>query len=94
MTDSSSLNHLARITNCLQTILDLEPELEKLELGQSLLDEFAVLKSFLEKVDRMSLSEEDVERIEKATASFLKELKGPLAQSEDEGNSRKSARLQ
>ena len=50
MTDSSSVNHLIRITNCLQTILDLEPQLEKLEHGNSLLDEFVVLKSFLEKI--------------------------------------------
>ncbi|BDQ35989.1 hypothetical protein SYK_03490 [Pseudodesulfovibrio nedwellii] len=79
MTDSSSVKHLVRITNCLQTILDLEPQLEKLEHGHSLLDEFAVLKSFLEKIDRVELSESDVERIEIATANFLRELEGPLA---------------
>lgn len=79
MTDSSSVKHLVRITNCLQTILDLESQLEKLEHGNSLLDEFAVLKSFLEKIDKVDLSEADVERIEKATSNFLKELEGPLA---------------
>ncbi|WP_319544166.1 hypothetical protein [uncultured Pseudodesulfovibrio sp.] len=79
MTDSSSVKHLVRITNCLQTILDLEPQLEKLEHGHSLLDEFAVLKSFLEKIDKVELSESDVERIETATANFLKELEVPLA---------------
>ena len=75
----SSINHLVRITNCLQTILDLEPQIEKLENGNSLLDEFAVLKSFLEKIDKVELSESDVERIENATSSFLKELEGSLA---------------
>ena len=78
MTDTNSVNHLVRITNCLQTILDLEPQLEKLEHGNSLLDEFIVLKSFLEKIDKVDLSEQDVERIESATANFLKELQGPL----------------
>ncbi|BDQ32477.1 hypothetical protein JCM14722_00190 [Pseudodesulfovibrio portus] len=78
MADSDSVKHLVRITNCLQTILDLESQLEKLEHGNSLLDEFAVLKSFLEKIDKVELSERDVERIEKATSNFLKELEGPL----------------
>ncbi|WP_319584579.1 hypothetical protein [uncultured Pseudodesulfovibrio sp.] len=79
MSDSSSVKHLVRITNCLQTILDLESQLEQLENGHSLLDEFAVLKSFLEKIDEVELSETDVERIETATSNFLKELQGPLA---------------
>lgn len=79
MSDSASVNHLVRITNCLQTILDLESQLEQLEHGHSLLDEFAVLKSFLEKIDEVELSEGDVERIETATSNFLKELKGPLS---------------
>ena len=87
MTDSSSVNHLIRITNCLQTILDLEPQLEKLEHGNSLLDEFVVLKSFLEKIDRVDLNEADVERIETATANFLKELQGPLAKAQFERKS-------
>ncbi|MFH1914143.1 MAG: hypothetical protein ABIK45_07705 [Pseudomonadota bacterium] len=78
MTDHNSVNYLVRITNCLQTILDLEPQLEKLEHGNSLLDEFTVLKAFLEKIDKVELSEEDVVRIESATANFLRELQGPL----------------
>ena len=84
MSDSSSMNYLVRITNCLQTILELEPQLEKLEHGNSLLDEFVVLKSFLEKIDKVDLSESDVERIESATANFLKELQGPLAKAKEE----------
>ncbi|MDC0335826.1 hypothetical protein OAN24_02865 [Pseudodesulfovibrio sp.] len=92
MTDASSVNHLVRITNCLQTILDLEAQLENLEHGNSLLDEFVVLKSFLEKIDKVDLSESDVERIEKATANFLKELQGPLSKAESGG--KKGRRLQ
>ena len=92
MTEHSSVSHLVRITNCLQTILELESQLESLEHGNSLLDEFVVLKSFLEKIDKVDLSEADVERIETATANFLKELRGPLARAEKQGN--KGRRLQ
>ena len=92
MTDASSVSYLVRITNCLQTILELESQLEKLEHGNSLLDEFVVLKSFLEKIDRVDLSESDVERIESATANFLKELQGPLAKAESAD--KKGRRLQ
>ncbi|WP_319466559.1 hypothetical protein [uncultured Pseudodesulfovibrio sp.] len=92
MPESSSVNHLVRITNCLQTILELEPQLEKLEHGNSLLDEFAVLKSFLEKIDKVDLSEADVERIETATVNFLKELQAPLAQAK--ARAKKKRRLQ
>jgi len=87
MTGSSAASHMVRIANCLQTILELEPELERLELGSSLLDEFAVLKSFLEKLDKVEVSEEDVRRIELATSNFLDELKGPLAESDGEDGS-------
>lgn len=92
MTESSSVNHLVRITNCLQTILDLEAQLETLEHGNSLLDEFVVLKSFLEKIDKVDLSEADVERIEAATSNFLRELQGPLSRAES--GKKKGSRLQ
>jgi len=74
-------SHMARISNCLETILELEPELEKIEFGKSLLDEFGVLKDFLRRIDTVSLNEDDVERVEAATANFLDELRGPLSQS-------------
>ncbi|SOB57818.1 conserved protein of unknown function [Pseudodesulfovibrio profundus] len=92
MTDSNSVSYLVRITNCLQTILELEPQLERLEHGNSLLDEFAVLKSFLQKIDEVDLSEADVQRIESATANFLKELQAPLARAESSKS--KGRRLQ
>ena len=72
-------SHLARISNCLQTILELEPELEKIELGKSLLEEFSVLKDFLQKIDTVALNEDDVERVETATCNFLDELRAPLS---------------
>lgn len=76
----ASSNHLARISNCLQTILDLEPALEKIEIGKSLLEEFSVLKEFLQKIETVSLNEDDVKRVEIATSNFLEELRVPLAQ--------------
>jgi DNA mismatch repair ATPase MutS len=74
----ASSSHMARISNCLQTILDLEPELERIELGKSLLEEFSVLKDFLQKIDTVDLSEDDVARVETATSNFLEELRLPL----------------
>lgn len=69
----------SRLKNCLQTILELEPELERLELGHELLKEFDLLKSFIAKLEDIKLEEDDVRRIETATTNFLEELKEPLA---------------
>ncbi len=79
MAEIKSDNNIIRIMNCLQTILELEPELERLDLDSSLLGEFIYLKKFIEKIDRIELNENDVERIEKATANFLSELKIPFS---------------
>jgi len=77
-------NLMYRITNCLQTILDLEPEIRRLDLGHVLLKEFGLLKAFLLKIDKFDLEETDVQRIENATASFLEELRAPLEEQESE----------
>nr|WP_243366297.1 hypothetical protein [Fundidesulfovibrio soli] len=76
-TRSSTL--AARIVNCLQTILELEPLLQRIDSGSMLLPEFKVLKSFLNEMDGIDLDEEDVARIENATERFLQELKTPSA---------------
>jgi hypothetical protein len=75
--DSATL--AARIMNCLQTILELEPLLRKMESGKLLLPEFKVLKAFLHDLDSVSLDEDDVARIETATECFLQELKSPVS---------------
>jgi hypothetical protein len=75
--DSTTL--AARIMNCLQTILELEPVLRRLDSGHILLSEFKVLKAFLNDMDGLSLDEDDVTRIETATEHFLQELKTPVA---------------
>ena len=74
--DSTTL--AARIMNCLQTILELEPMLRRLDSGHILLSEFKVLKAFLDEMDGLSLDEDDVTRIETATEHFLQELKTPV----------------
>jgi len=79
MDENNAGNLTARVSNCLQTILDLEPDLERLQMGHVLIKEFTVLKSFLSKVDSIEIEEQDVKRIESATENFLRELKSPLA---------------
>ncbi len=69
-----------RISNCLRTILELEEDVERLEMGYTLVKEFQTLKEFLGRLERVEVEEEDVHRIEQATAHFLEELKGPLSQ--------------
>ncbi len=78
----------SRLRNCLQTILELEPDLDGLELGHDLMKEFDTLKSFMEKLNVVELQEDDVRRIEIATANFLEELKGPLASLRERGLAR------
>lgn len=69
---------VARVSNCLQTILELEPGLAHLDLGDLLMAEFQVLKTFLKRVDALTVAEDDVRRIEMATEIFLKEIRGPM----------------
>lgn len=79
MHENTADNLTARVSNCLQTILDLESDLDRLQMGHVLIKEFKVLKSFLSKVERIDIQEQDVQRIESATENFLRELKSPLA---------------
>ena len=69
----------SRLRNCLHTILELEPDLEDVELSHDLRDEFGMLKMLIERINEMELVEDDVVRIEAATASFLEELELPLS---------------
>ncbi|GAB6176539.1 hypothetical protein JCM16814_14300 [Desulfobaculum senezii] len=76
--DSKTSILQTRLMNCLETIIELEQDLERLELGHVLLDEFSQLKAFMKRIDQVDVEEEDVRRIERATANFLEELRGPL----------------
>ncbi len=78
-----------RLSNCLQTILELEGDLERLQLGHVLLSEFSQLRDFMDRIEMVEIDENDVRRIEAATANFLEELQGPLGLSrEGEGSHR------
>ncbi len=79
MTDEHHQQRRTRLENCLQTILELEPEVERLDLGHIMREEYAALRKFMEKLDSVQLEEDDVRRIEGATERFLEELKGPLS---------------
>lgn len=62
-----------RLKNCLQTILELEPEMH--ENGEDSFDhEFSSIKAFLTHVDQMDLAEEEVQWMENVTVIVLSEL--------------------
>jgi hypothetical protein len=54
----------------LHTILELEPDLERLQFGHYLLRDFNILKMFLSHVEEIDVEEQDVARIEAATENF------------------------
>ena len=68
----------SRLRNCLQTILELEPDLERLQIVRPLLAEFEMLKNIYNRLETILIQENDVKRIENATEHFLAEMKGPM----------------
>lgn len=68
----------ARLKNCLQTIVELEPALNRLNIHSELLNEFSQLKNIISKVSQLDISLEEVTRIENATMLLLKELDIPF----------------
>ena len=69
-----------RLRSCLQAIIDLETELKTIRSAEPLLSELAVLKDIYNRLETLFIQEEDVERIEEATANFFEELKGSIKQ--------------
>ena len=69
----------SRLKNCLLTILELEPDLERLQLPDTFRNELALLKQHLEKIEQIEFYEEDLQRLETATAKFLDELRLPFS---------------
>ena len=69
----------SRLKNCLQTILDLEPDLERLRLPDTFRTELEALKLHLERIRHFDFREEDLKRLEAATEKFLEELRLPFA---------------
>ncbi len=78
-----------RLQNCLQTILDLEPDMEKFAIYDTFKDEMTALKKYLNELNTLSLSEDDVTRLEKATALFLQELSLPFIQAQNTGTNKR-----
>ena len=68
-----------RLKNCLLTILELEPELERLQLPDEFRNELASLKQHLENIEYVEFYEEDLQRLELATSKFLEELRLPFS---------------
>ncbi|MDR3319542.1 MAG: hypothetical protein LBS77_00940 [Desulfovibrio sp.] len=66
-----------RLKNCIQTILELEEDMDEQIGGRHFNNEISTLKTYLQQVDSMILAEADVRRLEKATAIFLAELRLP-----------------
>lgn len=67
-----------RLKNCLLTILELEPDIDSLPVRKDFEPDMKALKTYLTRVENMDVAEEDVQRLERATAHFLAELRLPL----------------
>lgn len=78
MSDNSHLR--LRLKNCLQTILELKGDIDALPFGHVFMADIDNLESFLDKLANIVVSEQEVQRVELATARFLDELNPVLAQ--------------
>ena len=74
-----------RLRNCLATILELESSLEQAQLAAVLQKEFTVLKDVMQRLEKVTVEEHDVHRIEVATSRFLAELKETLGEQPSSG---------
>jgi hypothetical protein len=63
-----------RLRNCLQTILDLNENMDTNAFRLAFSGELEFMRNFLNGLDSIILSETDVLRIEDATEVFFKEL--------------------
>jgi hypothetical protein len=79
-------NH-ACLRFCLQTILDFEPLFAVLGQDQGLESEFRRLEDLMQQATDHELNKAEVQRIESATRSFLKELEGIFASEVDKDSS-------
>ncbi len=67
----------ARLKNCLLTIVEMEPMLSRFSVHHELKKEFKQLREIYGKISGLDLSDAEVQRIESATETFLKELEIP-----------------
>ncbi len=70
----------ARLLNCLETILEMESQLRSLHEAGALVTEITALRALIRdlELERTSVDEADIERIELATTIFLQELEVPF----------------
>ncbi len=68
----------SRLKSCLETILELEPVLDQLAVRHEMESELAKLKTFMQRVELMDLSEDSVRHIEEATTAFLEGMRLPI----------------
>lgn len=63
-----------RVKNCLQTIVDLAPELRASRYGALFAPNLRQLRAWLGRVDHMALDEASVSRLERAVEALLAEV--------------------
>ncbi len=68
----------ARLQSCLQTILDMEEAVMRLPSGKQLEKELKQIKEMAGRITEIPVSDADILRVEKATESFLEEIRDPL----------------
>lgn len=68
-----------RLKTCLQTILELEPDLSMLSIQEKFHEELRLIREYLDRLEHIRLSEEEIVRLEHATETFLGELRLPLS---------------
>ena len=67
-----------RLKNCLATLFEMEDALMGSDIWLLAEKDFAVLREAAERLRGVTLTEEEVGRVEAAVATFLKELEGSL----------------
>ncbi|MFO8031839.1 MAG: hypothetical protein R6U22_04780 [Desulfohalobiaceae bacterium] len=66
----------ARLRSCLQAILDLEAALQQAGWKGVMQQDLAQVRRILSRIGSLSLQEQEVLQVERATSSLLQELKG------------------
>lgn len=66
----------ARLRSCLQAILDLEAALQQAGWKGVMQQDLAQVRRILSRIGSLSLQEQEVLQVERATCSLLQELKG------------------
>lgn len=71
-----------RLKECLSTVIELEKKMALHDNADLYTKELSVLRKFVQKIDTITVSEEDVVRIENVTERFLCEFSSSLLTAE------------